>query len=120
MKRNEIGKVKLREFDKSLSRAHKINSKIFGSKFDKFEFVVCNSLQEFMKKSKSVSEKFTAIAYKDEKIFIKSRDIILKEGRFKKKEIPGLITHEINHMYWYHFKKTWSPYCLCEGLASYA
>ena len=108
------------EFDKSLSQAHKVNSRIFGTRFDRFLFIVCYSEKEFMTKSKSVSNAFTAIAYKDKKIFIKSMDMIIAEGRWKKNYVPKLIAHEINHMYWYHLKKTWSPYWLCEGLASFA
>jgi hypothetical protein len=112
-------RIKL-EFDKSLSQAHKINTKMFGTRFDGFEFIVCKSAEEFMKKSKSVSNKFTAMAFKDRKIIIKNMKTILKEGRWKKEYIPKIITHEINHMYWYHIKKTWSPYWLCEGVAMHA
>lgn len=97
-----------------------INSKVFYKNPEKFKIYVCDSENEYEEYAKPYySKKSTAVGLGMKGIATRSPEFIERLGRWKKKDFPKLMNHEVSHIFWYQLCKTWSPQWFVEGLACY-
>jgi len=103
---------------RTIKKAFSVNKVIFKKNPKKFTLVICDTESEFKGKTKYYYQEWqTAVVLRNNKLVIKSPKFIEKIGRWKRKDFLNVLTHEMNHIFWYSMYKTWSPNWLAEGLA---
>jgi len=100
-------------------KSYNLNNKFFNKKPKKFKIYVCDNEEDFKKYSKPYYAKVTAVALGLKGITLKSPKFMAKSSRWKEKDFFNIVNHEMNHVFWYHICKTWSPQWFVEGLACY-
>lgn len=104
----------------AVRNSFKINKSLFNKKIKKFKIIICDTEAEFKKETKKDYRKWiTGITVKHKKIIIKSPDLMEKVGIWKRKDFNKIMTHEINHVFWYGICKAWKPDWMLEGFACY-
>lgn len=98
------------------------NKKLFNKTPKKFKIIICDNQEELKKNAKYYYQSWmTATVLRDSTLVTKSPDFIERKRKFKKKDFPSIINHEMNHVFWNDFyKATCKPCWLLEGFAVYA
>ncbi|MBI3190895.1 hypothetical protein HYZ41_04290 [archaeon] len=98
------------------SNAFKINKRFFYKTPKRFNIIICDNEKEFEKESGKYYQKlFTAVVTDNRNIVIMSPEFIARK-RQKNRDFQQICTHEMSHVFWYSFYKTWTPSWLMEGL----
>lgn len=103
---------------KIFKKAYSINNSLFKRSPEKFKIIVCDTEKEFKKEAKYYYQKWgTATVLRNKTLVTRSPDFVKKIGKWKKKNFPNIMTHEVNHVFWYDTYKKWTPNWLVGGLA---
>ena len=102
-------------FSELFNEAYEANYRIFRKNPGGFRIIVCHSQGEFRKESKYYYKKWaTATVLRNGNLVIKSPCI---KSRWKRSDYPGIIRHEMCHVFWTRLYRTTKPVWLAEGTA---
>lgn len=106
-----------KKLQKEFRKALLFNKRIFRKNPEKFRIIICETEKDFRKMSRCHYQKWaSAVVLNDSTLVMRNPRFILSKGKWKRKDIPNIVRHEMCHVFWINFYKTWSPYWLAEGL----
>jgi len=101
-------------------KGFKLNKKIFKRTPKKFKVIICDNEKDLKKEAKYYYQKWmTATVLRNNNLVTRSPAFIEKIGRWKRKDFPSIINHEMSHVFWTFLYKHPKPCWLDEGLACY-
>ena len=104
-----------------LSKAYKINKKIFDILIPKFDVQFVYSRKELNKLwGEETPNYMAAFVKEDDKIVILAYSVFDKESMWKKEDFFKALIHEINHLFYQELRDdSYDPLWLSEGLATF-
>lgn len=102
------------------SDAYNFNKKIFKKSPKKFRIIICETEEEIKKHTKYFHKWSTASIELNGDLVTRSPKFVELIGKWKRKDFPNLMFHEINHIFYRGLFGNDKPLWLCEGLACFA
>jgi len=108
------------EITDAVKKAYTMNKKLFKKTPKKFKIIICDNQKELKKQAKYYYQPWmTATVLRNNDLITRSPEFIEKTKKWKRKDFPSIMDHELTHLFWDNFYTPNKPCWLSEGLPCY-